>query len=120
MAMADTCCTEPRRKGLSAGGTIPEHGKEISGPGNSIALFWGGYRIKPDRFEFWQGRSHRLHDRMVYRRDQGQWKIMRLSLWNLQALTLAFCYAGHVNIACIYNSNTLEKLTMLEGSNDQK
>ena len=41
--------------------------------------FWGGYRIKPDRFEFWQGRSHRLHDRMVYRRDQGQWKIMRLS-----------------------------------------
>lgn len=41
--------------------------------------FWGGYRIKPDRFEFWQGRSHRLHDRIVYRLDQGQWKIMRLS-----------------------------------------
>ncbi len=41
--------------------------------------FWGGYRIKPERFEFWQGRSHRLHDRIVYRLDQGQWKIMRLS-----------------------------------------
>ncbi len=44
-----------------------------------LPAFWGGYRIKPDRFEFWQGRSHRLHDRLVYRRDQGQWKITRLS-----------------------------------------
>ncbi len=41
--------------------------------------FWGGYRIKPNRFEFWQGRSHRLHDRIVYLRDQGRWKITRLS-----------------------------------------
>ena len=41
--------------------------------------FWGGYRIKPHRFEFWQGRSHRLHDRMIYQWDQGRWKITRLS-----------------------------------------
>ncbi len=41
--------------------------------------FWGGYRIKPDRFEFWQGRNHRLHDRILYRRHQEQWKITRLS-----------------------------------------
>ena len=41
--------------------------------------FWGGYRIKPDRFEFWQGRTHRLHDRIVYCKDRGQWKISRLS-----------------------------------------
>ena len=41
--------------------------------------FWGGYRIKPDRFEFWQGRTHRLHDRIVYCKDREQWKISRLS-----------------------------------------
>ena len=40
---------------------------------------WGGYRLVPDRIEFWQGRSSRLHDRIVYTRQQdGQWAIERL------------------------------------------
>lgn len=41
--------------------------------------FWGGYRVEPERFEFWQGRSHRLHDRIIYCKDGAQWNIMRLS-----------------------------------------
>lgn len=40
---------------------------------------WGGYRLLPNRFEFWQGRSSRLHDRIQYRLDAGVWKIERLA-----------------------------------------
>ena len=41
---------------------------------------WGGYRVKPDKFEFWQGRPNRLHDRFRYsRRADGTWPIDRLA-----------------------------------------
>lgn len=39
---------------------------------------WGGYRLTPQRFEFWQGRPSRLHDRFVYQKDQGCWTIQRI------------------------------------------
>jgi pyridoxamine 5'-phosphate oxidase len=41
---------------------------------------WGGYRVKPDVIEFWQGRENRLHDRLVYTRESdGNWRIERLA-----------------------------------------
>jgi pyridoxamine 5'-phosphate oxidase len=40
---------------------------------------WGGYRLIPDRFEFWQGRPARLHDRVVYQLQSGVWRTERLA-----------------------------------------
>jgi pyridoxamine 5'-phosphate oxidase len=40
--------------------------------------FWGGFRLVPDRMEFWYGRPDRLHDRVVYIRDGERWRIERL------------------------------------------
>ncbi|MBX3600313.1 MAG: pyridoxamine 5'-phosphate oxidase [Rubrivivax sp.] len=40
---------------------------------------WGGYRLQPDRWEFWQGRKSRLHDRLLYRLDGGAWVRERLA-----------------------------------------
>jgi pyridoxamine 5'-phosphate oxidase len=40
---------------------------------------WGGYRLVPDRWEFWQGRKSRLHDRLQYRLEDGAWLRERLA-----------------------------------------
>ena len=48
-------------------------GREMPRP-----AFWGGYRVWPEVVEFWQGRENRLHDRIVYRREDEGWKIERL------------------------------------------
>jgi len=48
-------------------------GREIPRP-----PFWGGYRVEPDTIEFWQGREDRLHDRLLYRHEDGGWRIERL------------------------------------------
>ncbi|MCY3540204.1 MAG: pyridoxamine 5'-phosphate oxidase [bacterium] len=41
--------------------------------------YWGGWRVRPDRFEFWQGRLHRLHDRIVYLKEDEGWRRIRLA-----------------------------------------
>ena len=40
---------------------------------------WGGYRVVPECYEFWQGRANRLHDRFRYLRDADKWRIDRLA-----------------------------------------
>ena len=49
--------------------------------GDNVPLppFWGGFRLIPDRFEFWQGRASRLHDRICYDLLDENWTISRLS-----------------------------------------
>jgi pyridoxamine 5'-phosphate oxidase len=41
---------------------------------------WGGFRLRPERFEFWQHRTSRMHDRLLYTPDEGgAWKVQRLA-----------------------------------------
>ncbi len=51
-----------------------EQGEALEKPAN-----WGGYHITPDYFEFWQGRENRLHDRLVYKKNNSRWDIYRLA-----------------------------------------
>jgi pyridoxamine 5'-phosphate oxidase len=51
-----------------------EFGEHITRPAH-----WGGYIIKPNYFEFWQGRSNRLHDRICYALNNDNWIINRLA-----------------------------------------
>lgn len=53
--------------------------KQYEGQPVPTPLHWGGYRVAPEVFEFWQGRPNRLHDRLRYRRDGQRWIIERLS-----------------------------------------
>lgn len=48
---------------------------------NEIKLpdYWGGYIVKPTKFEFWQGRENRLHDRIQYKLINNNWQIERLA-----------------------------------------
>ena len=48
-------------------------GKDVPRPD-----FWGGFRIYPERMEFWSSKAHRMHDRVAYLRDGDGWKLVRL------------------------------------------
>ncbi|WP_068467432.1 pyridoxamine 5'-phosphate oxidase [Candidatus Protochlamydia phocaeensis] len=53
--------------------------KEYEGKIIPLPPYWGGYRLLPKRFEFWQGRHNRLHDRLSYKLINQIWTIERLA-----------------------------------------
>jgi pyridoxamine 5'-phosphate oxidase len=53
--------------------------RKYSGDEVPLPPYWGGFRVKPDAIEFWQGRESRLHDRIRYSRASDGWRIERLS-----------------------------------------
>ncbi len=61
---------------------LDERYREIDAryPGDDVPLppHWGGFRVRPESFEFWKGRAHRLHDRFRYARAAEGWTIERL------------------------------------------
>ena len=58
---------------------VEENAKEFEGSAVPRPQYWGGYRLFPTRFEFWQHRDSRLHDRVVYLPDGSSWIRERLS-----------------------------------------
>lgn len=67
----------PNREKLQA--DYAETERKYAGGEVPLPPFWGGFRVNPDRIEFWQGRAFRLHDRLVYVRDGDRWRIERLA-----------------------------------------
>jgi pyridoxamine 5'-phosphate oxidase len=58
---------------------VQEMNKQFDGGPIPLPDFWGGYRLVPDRFEFWAQREGRLHDRFTYEKEGEEWRIVRLA-----------------------------------------
>jgi len=58
---------------------VQQNGARFEGEPVPRPPFWGGYLVEPQAIEFWQAIEFRLHDRFVYRRDNGGWVAERLS-----------------------------------------
>ena len=58
---------------------VAELEKKFDGQEIPLPDFWGGFRVTPRKFEFWQGRRSRLHDRICYELSDKNWQIYRLS-----------------------------------------
>jgi pyridoxamine 5'-phosphate oxidase len=58
---------------------IPEIERRYPGDDIPLPPYWGGFRLRPEVIEFWQGRTNRLHDRIRYVREGERWRIERLA-----------------------------------------
>jgi len=76
-------CASPQSEVVSDRGELERLLAEVRAhcPGEEVPRppHWGGYRLTPDLFEFWQGRPGRLHDRLEYFRAGGAWRLRRLA-----------------------------------------
>ncbi len=66
----------PDRHSLEA--RFRQYERQYEGAEVPLPPFWGGYRVAPQRIEFWQGRANRLHDRLLFVREGEGWQTMRL------------------------------------------
>jgi pyridoxamine 5'-phosphate oxidase len=72
----------PQSRVINGRGELEARAEEVEAlfPGEvPLPDFWGGYRLIPERIEFWQGRENRLHDRFAFHRRQGAWTVARLA-----------------------------------------
>ena len=58
---------------------VAEIEARFAGVDPPLPPFWGGFVVRPDEIELWQGATDRLHDRIRYRRESGEWKRTRLA-----------------------------------------
>ena len=57
---------------------VRKYDDEYAGEDVPLPPFWGGYRLRPERIEFWQGKADRLHERLLFERDGDGWSTLRL------------------------------------------
>jgi pyridoxamine 5'-phosphate oxidase len=76
--------SSPQSSAIDSRAILEERVKEIEKRFHGMQVLpkpkqWGGYEVKPEMVEFWQGRKNRLHDRIVYSRENERWTIHRLA-----------------------------------------
>ena len=70
----------PQSRVVESRAALEERAAELEAAGGEIPRppAWGGLRVRPETYEFWQHRANRLHDRLRYRRADGGWIVERL------------------------------------------